>query len=64
MSGKLSTFSIVAGEIAAQALKNYDLSEKLERSIHHIKELAVESHSVRNMELADDLIDKLDRMIR
>lgn len=61
MKGKLSTFSIVAGQIAAQASKNIELSEKLAASIDSNRRLAFDATAVRNLELSEDLIDKVDR---
>lgn len=61
MKSKLGTFSIVANQIAAQAAQNSELSEKLESLIQKIKSLSLEAVAVRNLELAADLIDKLDR---
>ena len=61
MKSRLSTFSIVAGQIAAQASKNIELSEKLELAIDRNRRLAFDATAIRNLELADDLIDKLDR---
>jgi hypothetical protein len=61
MRSKIATFSIVANQIATQANKNNELSEKLEKLIHKIKNFSFEAVAVRNLELAADLIDKLDR---
>lgn len=61
MKSKLGTFSIVANQIATQAAHNSELSEKLEVLIQKIKSLSLEAVAVRNLELAADLIDKLDR---
>ena len=61
MKGKLNTFSIVANQIGNQASKNGELSEKLENLISKIKSKSQDAIAIRNLELATDLIDKLDR---
>lgn len=61
MRSRLGTFSIVANQIASQASKNNQLSEKLETLILKIKSESLEAIAVRNFELSADLIDKLDR---
>ncbi|MFZ4404966.1 MAG: cache domain-containing protein [Pseudobdellovibrionaceae bacterium] len=57
----LGTFSVVAQQIALQSSKNSELSERLRTLVNKIKTQAFEAVAIRNLELAADLIDKLDR---
>lgn len=61
MKSRLPTFSIVANQIAAQSAINSKLSDDLDSLLQRIREGVLETVSVRNYELSNDLIDKLDR---
>jgi hypothetical protein len=59
--GRLDSFSIVAEQIAGQANRNGELSEQLDKLVEKLQNVALRSTSARYFELAEDLIDKLDR---
>lgn len=59
--GRLDSFSIVAEQIAGQATRNGELSEQLDRLVGKLQNVALRSTAARYYELAEDLIDKLDR---
>lgn len=59
--GRLDSFSIVAEQIAGQANRNSELSEQLDKLVGNLQNVALRSTSARYLELAEDLIDKLDR---
>jgi len=59
--GRLDSFSIVAEQIAGQANRNSELSEQLDKLVGKLQNVALRSTSARYLELAEDLIDKLDR---
>ncbi|MCK6596792.1 MAG: hypothetical protein L6Q37_00390 [Bdellovibrionaceae bacterium] len=61
MKNRTGTFSIVAQQISNQAQKNNSLSEKLTSIVKKIQSQALDAVAIRNLELAADLIDKLDR---
>lgn len=61
MRSRTTTFSMVAQQITSQAEKNSKLSATLRGLISQIQRQALNAVAIRNLELAQDLIDKLDR---
>lgn len=59
--GRLDSFSIVAEQIAGQASRNSELSEQLDQLVSKLQKVALRSTATRYYELAEDLIDKVDR---
>ncbi len=59
--GRLDSFSIVAEQIAGQAGRNSELSEQLDQLVSKLQKVALRSTATRYYELAEDLIDKVDR---
>ena len=59
--GRHDAFSIVAEQIASQTARNGELSAQLDRLVAGLQVIALRSTAVRYYELAEDLIDRLDR---
>ena len=61
MRAKAPSFSIVANQVQTQATKNLELSEKLEALVQKIHDVSLRATATRYFEMAEDLIDKVDR---
>jgi hypothetical protein len=61
MKGKFPTFSIVANQIQEQSLKNNELMQHLQALAKKINDVSLAATAARYFELAEDLIDKVDR---
>ncbi len=61
MRSKFPSFAIVATQIQSQSLKNNELMERLQDLVEKIKNVSLRATATRYYELAEDLIDKLDR---
>jgi hypothetical protein len=61
MRMKAPSFSIVAQQIYNQSLKNIELSENLSALVDKIQDISLRATSSRFYEIAEDLIDKIDR---
>jgi len=59
--GRLDSFTIVAEQILTQATRNGELGDQLEQLVEKLQDVALRSTAARYYELAEDLIDKLDR---
>lgn len=59
--GRLDSFSIVAEQILTQAFRQLELTEQLEKLVNKLHSVALSSTAARYYELAEDLIDMLDR---
>ena len=59
--GRLDSFSIVAEQILTQAFRQLELTEQLEKLVNELHNVALRSTAARYYELAEDLIDMLDR---
>ncbi len=61
MRTQAPSFAIVAHQVQTQAQKNLELIEKLESLVSKIRTVSLRATAARYYELAEDLIDKVDR---
>jgi methyl-accepting chemotaxis protein len=61
LRGMQGSFSVVAKQIQEQSIRNQELIEKLDRLTKGLAVISLRSTAVRYYEMAEDLIDKVDR---